>query len=110
MSARKLFYLLTRLEKDPGMHLLQVPPGEGFRILLPPSRKKLIMCLTDVSSKLSGAPDFCLSLAHGSCLHQFVGMGLGRGCLRYPPLSPLGTLFPLSSPALVLHLGNRGIL
>ena len=41
MSARKLFYLLTRLEKDPEMHLLQVPPGKGFRILLPPSRKKI---------------------------------------------------------------------
>ena len=40
MSARKLFYLLTHLEKDLEMSLLQVPPGEGFRILLPPSRKK----------------------------------------------------------------------
>ena len=39
MSARKLFYLLTCLEKDPGMCLLQVPQGEGFQILLPPSRK-----------------------------------------------------------------------
>ena len=39
ISARKLFYLLTGLEKDPGMCLLQVPQGEGFQILLPPSRK-----------------------------------------------------------------------
>ena len=39
MSARKLFYLLTRLEKDPGMRLLQVHLREGFQILLPQSRK-----------------------------------------------------------------------
>ena len=52
------------------------------------------MCLTDVSSELSGAPDFCLSLAHGSCLYQFVGMGLHEGVSETTATS-LGTLFPL---------------
>ena len=92
------------------MHLLQVTPGKGFRILLPQSRKKTIMCLTDVSSELSGAPDFCHSLAHGSCLQWFVGMGLGEGVSEIPATS----FMDLVSPFLPLHLfstwGVRGIL
>lgn len=31
-----------------------------------------------------------------------------RGCLRYPPLSPLGTLFPPSFPCTCSPLGERG--
>ena len=41
ISARKLFYLLTGLEKDPGMHLLQVHLREGFQIF-PPSFQGLL--------------------------------------------------------------------
>ena len=45
------------------------------------------MCLTDVSSKLSGAPYFCLSLDHGSCLYQFFGMGWGEEVSETPTTS-----------------------
>ena len=56
------------------------------------------MCLTDISSKLSGAPDSCLSLAHGSCLHRFVGMGRGEEASEIPATSfrdPVSPFLPL---------------
>ena len=56
------------------------------------------MCLTDISYKLSGAPDFCLSLAHGSCLLQFVGMGHSEGASEIPATSfrdPVSPFLPL---------------
>ena len=52
------------------------------------------MCLTDVSSELSGAPDFCHSLAHGSCLHRFVGMGLHKRVSEIPTTSFRDTVSP----------------
>lgn len=58
------------------------------------------MCLTDVSSELSGAPDFCHSLAHGSCLHWFVGMGLHKRVSEIPATSFRDPV----SPFLPLHL------
>ena len=60
------------------------------------------MCLTDVSSKLSGAPDFCLSLAHGSCLYRFLGMGLREGVSETPATSFRDPV----SPAYGLHLAG----
>ena len=62
MSARKLFYLLTRLEKHPGMHLFQVPPGEGFQILLPPFKKNLSCVLLMFPPSFQGLLTFALLL------------------------------------------------
>ena len=65
---------------------------------------------TDVSSELSGAPDFCLSLTHGSCLLRVVGMGCGEGASEIPATS----FRDPDSPFLPLHVvstwGGGGIL
>ena len=108
MSARKLFYLLTRLEKDPEMHLLQVPPGKGFRILLPPSRKKPQCVLLMFPPSFQGLLTFAFLLPMEAVCIGSLAWDWVRGCLRYPPLSPLRTLFPPSFPCTCSPLEEQG--